>query len=353
MTTGTKQYGTEASAFYSYKSWSGTNGKYSGPKLVWNPYTVSAKFSQQVPGKDPAYPNYYLGNQWGPSGVNWTSNDTLALLSKLSTSVRGHSFNLGVALGQGRETLDMLVSTMTRITSAVHNVKRGRIDLALRSLGAAAKADSKHRSLRLDPRRLKTTDISGMWLEIQYGWRPLLQDAYAAHDALVKLTAPPRVTRVRVSVSRSWKDFVSDTYFAHYTIKTQTSRSIIAELTEEMSAPRSLGLLNPASIAWELVPFSFVADWFIPIGTYLDSYSVLPGLHGRFLQTIKTTSSCEGYGKKLPYLGASVSNRTTDLTRTVESAITVPFPRFDNLENVISAGRVKNAIALLHQAVSK
>jgi hypothetical protein len=32
----------------------------------------------------------------------------------------------------------------------------------------------------------------------------------------------------------------------------------------------SLGLTNPLNVAWELVPFSFVVDWFIPIGDFFN-----------------------------------------------------------------------------------
>lgn len=37
------------------------------------------------------------------------------------------------------------------------------------------------------------------------------------------------------------------------------------------------GLINPLSVAWELVPFSFVVDWFLPIGTYINSMSDYAG----------------------------------------------------------------------------
>lgn len=40
----------------------------------------------------------------------------------------------------------------------------------------------------------------------------------------------------------------------------------------------TLGLTNPAAIAWELVPFSFVVDWFIPIGNFLNSWTDFLGL---------------------------------------------------------------------------
>lgn len=35
--------------------------------------------------------------------------------------------------------------------------------------------------------------------------------------------------------------------------------------------PGRFGLLNPLEVIWELVPFSFVADWFLPIGDYLSA----------------------------------------------------------------------------------
>lgn len=40
-----------------------------------------------------------------------------------------------------------------------------------------------------------------------------------------------------------------------------------------------LGLVNPAYVLWDAVPFSFVADWFLPVGRYLQSYSDWVGLH--------------------------------------------------------------------------
>jgi hypothetical protein len=39
-----------------------------------------------------------------------------------------------------------------------------------------------------------------------------------------------------------------------------------------------LGLLNPASLVWELVPWSFVVDWFCPIGPVLNAMTAPAGL---------------------------------------------------------------------------
>lgn len=45
-----------------------------------------------------------------------------------------------------------------------------------------------------------------------------------------------------------------------------------------MASAQSLGLLDPLTLAWELIPFSFVVDWFLPVGTYLSQLTALNGL---------------------------------------------------------------------------
>jgi hypothetical protein len=39
-----------------------------------------------------------------------------------------------------------------------------------------------------------------------------------------------------------------------------------------------MGLENPLAVAWEVVPFSFVLDWWIPVGNILQAYSDARGL---------------------------------------------------------------------------
>jgi hypothetical protein len=34
---------------------------------------------------------------------------------------------------------------------------------------------------------------------------------------------------------------------------------------------QQLGITNPVGLIWELIPYSFIVDWFVPIGDYLSS----------------------------------------------------------------------------------
>ncbi len=40
----------------------------------------------------------------------------------------------------------------------------------------------------------------------------------------------------------------------------------------------NLGLANPAIVVWELIPFSFVVDWFVTVGQFLENGSAWLGL---------------------------------------------------------------------------
>lgn len=41
---------------------------------------------------------------------------------------------------------------------------------------------------------------------------------------------------------------------------------------------QQIGLTNPLLLGWELIPFSFVADWFIQVGDYLETLDALIGV---------------------------------------------------------------------------
>jgi len=124
---------------------------------------------------------------------------------------------------------------------------------------------------------------------------------------------------------------------------------------EELSAPRSLGLYDPLSVAWELVPFSFVADWFIPIGTYLDNLAAIPNISAltwvcniRFYSGSGIGYSVDASGNN--YKGSRTNKSSITFSRSPYSLDTANvFPEFKKLPDALSSGHIKNAVALLHQ----
>jgi len=369
MTTGVRTIGSELGSYYASKTWNGTNGKWSDSSkrfLNWNPYSMTFKQARQQPGR--GYSPYttieWMGVLWGPQNVAWSSNDTLAALGKLTDSIKQHSFNMGVALGESKQTYELMVGTVHRITSSIRQLRRGRIDLAVRALGASPRGTHNRSQLQgpqgrriQDPRALRPSDVSAMFLEVRYGWQPLLKDVYEAHKALVAHTARPRTSIHVITMKKDWAPYryggkYGGNQYAQWEINSSTSRQIKAILTETLSTPRAMGLTDPLSVAWELTPFSFVADWFIPIGTYLEALNSVPFISGKFLTSDYTTSTTTGTGLKDPYVNASCMANTVSVTRSVSSSLAVPMPSFKSIDKALSPIHIQNALALLHQMVA-
>lgn len=341
MTSGTKTEGVYNSTFYRYRTWSGTNGKVetvAGRKRTkWNNYTTTRIASSANPSGSGNYIPFSAPVYGSFSGL-FTSNDDIILQSKLVSAVRGHDFNLAVNIAQGKQTINMVVDNLSRIGNAFVSLKRGDLSTAARYLGTKPR-----------PSRLSTNDIAGRWLEMQYGWLPMLGDTYEACNAWAELHKQ-RVSTVRVSrqVRRNGITTGTTTNYTQTTNAVARKR-LIYEMTESLSTQRSLGLLDPLSVAWEIIPYSFVVDWFIPIGSFLDNLSIIPSLSGRFCTTQTYQYWGVNVGTSSPYKGAKRSLLRTEVTRSITSGLSVAKPRFNRLDKALSPKRIWNSIALARQ----
>jgi hypothetical protein len=108
-----------------------------------------------------------------------------------------------------------------------------------------------------------------------------------------------------------------------------------------------LGLLNPLSIAWELVPWSFVADWMFNISGYLDSWSAFAGLG---LQEAYTTK-----GQTTNWTSVCIHGSCSGQEGAVSRGLGVPsnpLPNFAILDNIGSSlTRAANSLSLAVQVI--
>jgi hypothetical protein len=276
----------------------------------------------------------------------WNSNDDIALLGKLREQIAGSDFNLGVFLGESQEALRMIFDSATRIRKSILAVKRG-------NLRAAASHLLINKPKRINP---KGKTASAIWLELQYGWLPLLQDAEGAAQFLAKYLEFPmvRTYKVRKKKNHKWSNGGSTNVSQIY--KASSQKQIIARVSE-VNVPSLVGLTDPASVAWELLPFSFVADWFIPIGNYLAARSLASAVTGSFVTTM-TTKSEGSFGPPLSVSNTSVRNiwsggfhseKRIAVDRSISTSLAVPMPRVKPLGDVPSWKRAANAVSLLVQ----
>lgn len=185
----------------------------------------------------------------------------------------------------------MIAARALQLRRAWVSLRRGEFLAFLRHL--AVKPLPHHRRWR------RSRHAASTWLEYHFGWSPLLGDIYNACDLLQAKYPDSRLIKARGSANgKGSKPLVIDTEI--YSLEGNVGVEIGAEISisnPNLFLANRLGVINPASVAWELIPFSFLVDWFIPVGKFLDSYTDFVGLSLKSSYTtwFVRTSAVVGY----------------------------------------------------------
>jgi hypothetical protein len=107
-----------------------------------------------------------------------------------------------------------------------------------------------------------------------------------------------------------------------------------------------MGFINPAAVAWELVPFSFLVDWFLPVGDFLNSFTDLLGhsVHYPYTTTKRVASGLarQADGRFITDTQIDACNLNRVLSLPTYKLRTVPFKG-------LSLSRGATAISLVIQ----
>lgn len=255
--------------------------------------------------------------------------DGLFALNKARAKISGANQDLGESLVELDQTIKMLQKNLDRL---------GKIGDALKN-GEWSKLDSLIKGKTPDSvKRMKPSKrLASGYLEISFGWMPLLSSAHTAVEAYGKgmLTRGSKVSAVsgqkKIDMS---KGLSSSHNVGRATFTGTVKNSNIATLN-------SYGLINPVLMAWQRVPYSFVFDWFIPIGPILGSLTAEAGLEG-VLQSYTDVVFQEEYNKY------GWNYRSAEYLRKVPGALPPignPFGRPAQL----SIGKLISSVALLRQ----
>lgn len=198
------------------------------------------------------------------------------LLIKLREKWSDTDLNIGMYLSpEGRESAQMMGNSLLRIANSARSLKRGDFGGFVRNLNELPRSARK-----ASARKFNQGDISGAFLSAHLGWEPLIKDTYEA-ASLVRLEEE----NVRISARKLGSLSSSAIGIGNYPGSTFTSdRKVQLQLTLNMTRKptfsQRFGLDNPFLIAWELVPLSFVADYFLPIGRVIAGMGAVSVLYG-------------------------------------------------------------------------
>lgn len=262
------------------------------------------------------------------------------VLSEFYDNLRGQ-IDLSVDIAQAGQVAAMVKNTF-KIVSYVrrHPVK------ALRSA---------YHDFLLNPKAL-----GGKWLEFQYGWRPLAQTVFNCARNVMDGTPSFAVLRTRGKSFKAKnlnsgsgtryvtevKDWARCEICGHFKLK-QNMAQQLAQYTS----------LNPASVVWELTPYSFVVDWVYNVGGYIRNlesallYATLWDTgyvtFGQKQEARQQELRDEVVGSYTYHTANEGFRRMTKGSRTVLSSS--PLPRPAQFKCDLGSGRLLNAAALLSQ----
>lgn len=193
---------------------------------------------------------------------------------RLSTSVQDRAA-LGVDAAEYQSSVSMISGAADRI---------GRIASAVRrkDFGALLKAADPRGVDNLKKNRPTwKKSFADNFLEVHFGWVPLAGDI---HDATQVISSPIKADSVRDSchMSHNYEASSGDGNNGTHetwtcTISCKVGANVVVD-NPGLHLASQLGLTNPLAVAWELVPFSFVVDWFANVGQFVGQLDEFAGM---------------------------------------------------------------------------
>jgi hypothetical protein len=222
---------------------------------------------------------------------NW--DDRNEAITQAWANVDESEIQLLASVGELPETIRWIAAIFRRSISVIRLFNR-KISV-FQALYRAAKKTSK---------REYADGISALWLEYRYAFRPLVfemkQAVDAAHKTIKKNSrATGRGFKFVNDVSSSSYE-TSDQYGRSKALWNRTSRTgtnyragVLYRIEDDLrSILASWGIDQPLETAWELMPFSFIIDWFFNIGDLIAMWTDNTGLLplGSWVTEIRTLS---------------------------------------------------------------
>lgn len=287
------------------------------------------------------------------------------LTSKILGQLLDQNVNLGQVISERHQTIALFASTARRIATAAYSFRKGNWQAACEHLGYRPSRKQRARLQQAkilfskDQRQLLANSI----LEVQYGIRPLLSDVYGAAQHLaertymnndrntfvVSATAFSQGSRSRQKNVTIRGQYTSGQvtlpltmlYTKTYRTKKRVYFRVSSPLARELN---QLGLTNPAVLAWEAMPWSFVVDWIVPIGNWLANLTATTGLSFVAGMTTKEWDRTCRY-----FTSVSESKHNYHNYERIRDT-GFPVPSLPRLKNPLGVDHIVNSIALLQGA---
>lgn len=253
-----------------------------------------------------------------------------------------------VFVAELRETLGMLRNPLGGLKKTLKKIRRRK------------------RRQRFNKSRTVADFISSHWLQYRYGIMPLVYDVEDAAKAVAYLGNNPKRYTARgyanddVQLTRTDETALAR-YHATRNVKTRQRTKVRAGILYELDARNSfgVGLQEVPKAVWEVVPFSFVVDWFVNTGDFVSAITPKGGVRElaswtstEVLQDTEARTECT-FDTSDGWISTSSPRAferftTTRKHRTTDTGMALTYEERP-FEGLLGAKRIADSFALIHQ----
>lgn len=268
--------------------------------------------------RDFLYP--YLGFPgWEPSLKAYTSGHEIEQKARVKCmeSIAQRDFDLS-------ESLAGLLTTYRSVGNLVSDIAQSLAEFMvkdefLRRNNIALRSRSKRAARRIAKRGIENP--ADRWIAWQYGWAPLINDVMTGLDFLkteaikgdLEMTAQGTHTE---ALPGNWGFSPGPrTFIPLKVLSADNKRSVRVSVRYRVNDEQArnwvrFSIENPLYTGWVATPFSFLVDWLIPVGDWLNSASSMMGtefVDGYMTHRGQVNSEIEGNLRTLTFSGLYLS----------------------------------------------
>lgn len=186
-----------------------------------------------------------------------------------------------VSMVQYKQAMEMTENRLIQMTRFLRHMRRLEFGWAAQALLGRHDRDGWQRYSALrESNSLKrgSKDLANNILEMSFGWMPLISDIYAAHKIL---TGPVPPQRVQAYSQQSYAVTLTASSNLRYIHSGYVGCKIGADIRVDnynLHLANKLGLVNPLAVMYEVIPWSFVVNYFINVEEYLNQWTADAGV---------------------------------------------------------------------------
>jgi hypothetical protein len=186
-----------------------------------------------------------------------------SIFSDAYAGIQEAEFDLLTTLAEANKTLKYATDRLRDAGRIIRSVRRGNFSFL----------------------KEKPPSIQDAWLEARYAIRPIVYDvsnamqAFGSDKRLAPFIRSSRRDNLtdEIEIDTSYtSNGVTYRLEGYADVSHELRAGVYANLQHDLPNVKLLGLLNLASTAWELVPWSFVVDWFVNSSTIIASLNPNP-----------------------------------------------------------------------------